>query len=124
MELLLRCLLPIELTNGNTGRGHKFWASSKTRRDVERLIRSLGLIRKPFDFPVVVRVTRLMGARQRHWDSSSVGRGNWKEIEDALVACGWFHDDSYKWIRATEFVQKKHSGACVCVEVFKFEEIE
>jgi hypothetical protein len=120
MELILRSILPIELTNGNTGRGHKFWASSKARKDAEKIIRANGLTRKPFDFPVTVRVTRMFRKGQRPWDSSSVGRGNWKEIEDALVACGWFHDDSYKWIRSTEFDQKTFSEACVMVEVFKF----
>ena len=122
MELILRSILPIELTNGNTGRGHKFWASAKARKDAEKIIRACGLVRKPFDFPVTVRVIRMFRKGQRPWDSSSVGRGNWKEIEDALVACGWFHDDSYKWIRATEFDQKKYNEACVMVEVFKFSE--
>ncbi len=122
MEVILRCLLPIELTNGNTGRGHKFWASNKERKNAELLIRSRGLVRKPFAFPVVVRVIRMMRKGQRHWDSSSIGRGNWKEIEDALVACGWFHDDSHKWIRRTEFDQQKYKEACVLVEVFRFEE--
>lgn len=122
MQLLLRSILPIELTNGNTGRGHKFWASDKARKDAEKIIRALGLVRKPFEVPVVNRVTRLMRKGQRHWDSSSVGRGNWKEIEDALVACGWFVDDSYAWIRDTRYDQQKYKEACVMVEVFKFEE--
>lgn len=122
MELVLRCILPIELTNGNTGRGHQFWASSKARKNAESIIRARGLVRKPFTFPVVIRVTRMMGKGQRHWDSSSVGRGNWKEIEDALVACGWFHDDSYKWIRSTEFAQTRYNEACVMVEVFRIKQ--
>ena len=121
-ELLLRSILPIELTNGNTGRGHSFWASDKSRKNAEAVIRGSSLVRKPFEFPVTVRVTRMFRKGQRPWDSSSVGRGNWKEIEDALVACGWFADDSYKWIRSTEFDQKKYSEACVMVEVFKFQE--
>ena len=68
---------------------------------------ALGLRRKPFAGPVEVHVTRILGPRQALWDTSSIGRGNWKEIEDSMVACGWFVDDSPKWITETRFFQDK-----------------
>jgi hypothetical protein len=104
-KLLLSAELPIELTNGNDGRGSKWFSSAKVRDKIERDLRTLGMVRSPFDCPVIVRVTRLCGKGQRLWDSSSVGRGNWKEIEDALVVLGWFVDDGPKYITETRFRQ-------------------
>jgi hypothetical protein len=65
----------------------------------------MGLTRKPYGVPTEVTVTRVLGKGQRLWDSSSIGRGNYKELEDALVACGWFVDDSPKHITRTLFRQ-------------------
>ena len=118
MTLLLRQMLELKLTNGNDGRGNKFWKSAKFRNDCEQYLRANRMERQPFDVPVVVHVTRMFSGRERLWDSSSIGRGNWKEIEDALVAVGWFHDDGPKWIHQTVFDQKKYNETCVMVEVF------
>ena len=107
--------LPIELTNGNGGRGGDWMVSNSRRKKYEKMIRQLGLVREPFPFPVIVTVIRVLGPKQKLWDSSSVGRGNWKEIEDSLVACGWFHDDSVKWIVNTRFYQdetRRKDGPC------------
>ena len=97
--------LPFELTNGNDGRGSKWFSSAKLRTKFEKQLRQLGMVREPFTFPVIVTVTRILGPKQSLWDSSSIGRGNWKEIEDALVACGWFHDDGPKFITRTNYEQ-------------------
>lgn len=105
MRLIHDAVLPIELTNGNDGRGNKWFSSAKVRKKVAQQLRDAGFARSPFDEPVVVCVTRVLGKGQRLWDSSSIGRGNWKEIEDALVEIGWFHDDCPKWILATVFRQ-------------------
>lgn len=102
---LLDVTIPIELTNGNDGRGSKWFNSAKVRKQVEATLRTLGLVRTPFDVPVRVTVIRILGKGQRLWDHSSTGRGNWKEIEDAMVVCGWFHDDGPKWIRSVGFFQ-------------------
>ena len=120
MKLLLREMLELKLTNGNDGRGKSFWGSANFRKSAEQYLRAFHKQRKPFKVPVVVHVTRLFSGRERLWDSSSIGRGNWKEIEDALVAVGWFHDDCHKWIRSTIFNQRKHNESCVLVEVFEF----
>lgn len=116
---LLQIVLPFELTNGNDGRGSRWFSSAKVRKKIEKDLRLMGLVRKPFEVRVVNHVTRLYGKGQREWDSSSIGRGNWKEIEDAMVVCGWFHDDSTKYIKETRFFQKRgHGKPEILVEVF------
>ena len=105
--------LPIELTNGNMGRGSKWFSSAKIRKEYEAGLRLQGFSRSPFQFPVRVTVTRVLGKGQRLWDYSSGLRGNYKEIEDSLVAVGWFTDDSPKYITSTDFRQdecRKSSG--------------
>lgn len=114
---LARITLPIELTNGNDGRGSRWFRSSIDRKKIETLLRARGLTAKPFDFAVNVVVTRLIPKGGRAWDTSSIGRGNWKEIEDALVACGWFHDDGPKWITETRFFQRKSENGKAAIEV-------
>lgn len=122
-EPLLERVVPIELTNGNDGRTKHFGQSAKRRKQYAKALRLLGWKREPFTIPVRVRVTRLLGKGQRFWDSSSCGRGNWKEIEDALVELGWFVDDGPKWIVATDFRQEKQKDKslppAVRVEVFE-----
>jgi len=111
----------IDLTNGNDGRGSKWFSSAKLRKQFEAKFRSCGLERTPFDVPVTLTVTRVLGPGQRLWDASSCGRGSWKEIEDALVAIGWFRDDGPKWITEVRFRQHAGSrdrGPALIVEVF------
>jgi len=115
-------ILPIELTNGNGGRGNDWFQSNSRRKKYEKQIRQLGLVREPFPFPIILRVVRVLGKGQRLWDSSSVLRGNWKEIEDSLVACGWFTDDSVAYIVNTFGYQddsRRDLGPCVEIIVEK-----
>lgn len=106
-EPLITVTLPIELTNNNGGRTQHFAKSASFRRKVELQLRGLGHVYSPLPYPVWYRVTRILGKRQKFWDQSSGLRGNWKEIEDAMVACGWFKDDSYEWVREVRFDQFK-----------------
>jgi len=97
--MILRTIeLPIELTNNNTGRTQHFGRSASQRKKYERIIRAKFGQQVPFTSKVDVVVQRVLAARQRLWDSSSVLRGNWKEIEDALVACGFLHDDGPDYV--------------------------
>lgn len=125
-RLLHKATFPFELTNGNDGRGSKWFSSSKLRIQFEKQLRDLGHVRTPFDRKVIVRVTRHWAKRQREWDSSSVGRGNWKEIEDALVACGWFVDDGPKYIRETRYLQVPSVDGVprITVEVFEAKQVK
>lgn len=121
---ILDVMLPIELFNKNDGQGHHWSKSHRTRQRLEQELRILKQVREPFDFPVRVVATRILGKKQRFWDSSSVLRGTYKQLEDALVACGWFHDDSYKWITDSHGKQdgsfRKH-GPAIRIEVYKDE---
>lgn len=121
---LIIVTLPIELENRNDGRGHSFWRTAKERSNFETALRrDFGTV-SPLDFPVWLRITRILwGARQRFWDQDSILRGNAKELIDAMVACGWFHDDSRKWIRLVVGDQKKNKqdGPATVIEIFKAE---
>jgi hypothetical protein len=98
--------LPIELNNGNDGRGGKWFSSAKVRTKIEALLRATGHVRpKPFDRAVCLLVTRILGPRQQKWDADSYQRGNLKELIDALVVCGWFVDDGPKFIEEVRFRQ-------------------
>ena len=117
--------LPFKLTNGNTGRGNAWFMSAKFRDQAEKKLRQLGLVRNPFPCRVSVTVTRILGKGERLWDSSSVLRGNYKEIEDALVACGWFVDDSTDHIALTVGKQdatRRDKGSAIELEILPYEE--
>lgn len=121
-EPLIDELLPIELTNDNKGRS-KHWSSAKKRRDeYEATLRVMRKQREPFAHAVRIEITRVLGKGQRLWDADSMGRGNAKELVDALVAVGWFHDDGPLWITACDYRQdaghRKH-GPAVRVRVFR-----
>lgn len=96
-------ILPIELTNGNDGRGSKWFSSAKARKTIEATLHAHR--RTPFTVPVHLTLTRILGAGQRLWDNDSIGRGNAKELIDSLVALGWFHDDKPKWIFGVDYRQ-------------------
>lgn len=121
MELLLEQLLPIKLENQNQHQSRDWRAAVNRRKKYERLLRYKKLVRKPFRFPVQVIVTRILGPREQKWDHSSIGRGNYKEIEDSLVSLGWFNDDSPKWIVETRFKQddsQRKNGPKVLIQVY------
>lgn len=97
--LLHSALLPIAITNDNDGRTKHYGLSKARRIRYERQLRSLGHARQPFGQQTDVVVTHILGPGQKKLDSSSILRGNYKEIEDALVWLGWWHDDSPPYIR-------------------------
>jgi len=123
-EPIFEAILDIELTNGNDGRQKSWYKPAKERKFFESLLIAKGLRRKPFKGPVVVVVTRILGQGQRLWDSSSGLRGNYKELEDAMVACGWFEDDSSPWIKETRFKQDadhRALGPSVQIQIYDAE---
>lgn len=120
--LLLSQMLPIALTNGNDGRTKHFGESAARRKKYTRQLGKLGLNRKPFAEQVDVVVTRILGPGERLMDSSSLLRGNWKELEDSLVELGWFTDDNTKYIRMTVAKQETDSrelGPAILIEIYQ-----
>lgn len=122
-EKVLDVILPLDLTNNNKGQGHKWYSSAKERVKMEQLLIKEGHKRKPFSFPVKLRMTRILGPKQRLWDAPNFWRGNSKQLIDAMVAMGWFKDDNTKWIKEpVEGIQdpsQREIGPAVRVELFR-----
>ena len=119
--LVLSRTFRIALTNGNDGRGNRWFSSAKVRKEIETDLRLLQEEREPFRQPVRLEITRILGKGEHKWDYDSVLRGNVKELLDALVAIGWFVDDSPKWITGVVGLQddsQRVNGPAVKVEVF------
>ena len=120
--LLDSVIIPIALTNENQGRTKHFGAAAARKKKYLKQLAALGFNRKPFERRVDIVVTRILGPGQRLMDSSSLLRGNWKEIEDALVQLGWFHDDDTYWIRLTlamQDVDHRHLGPAIRMDVYE-----
>lgn len=109
---------PLQLVNDNTGRTQHWSKADKRKRLYEGVIRVVGGKRKPFSSPVALRLTRILGPRERLWDADSIGRGSAKELIDSLVACGWLVDDGPKWVTSVEYRQEidRGNGPAVRVE--------
>jgi len=125
-KFIMKIILPFKLTNGNSGRGNAWFMSAAFRNKAEKKLRQIGFVRHPFPCRVTVTVTRILGKGERLWDSSSVLRGNYKELEDALVACGWFIDDSMEHIALTigkQDATRRKDGPSVELEILPCEEI-
>lgn len=112
--------LPIDLTNGNEGRS-KHWApTAKRRREYERIIRLAYPNTKPIPTPVRLTITRVLGKGQRRFDPDSLGRGNAKEIIDAIVAVGILPDDGPKHVTEVTYRQddtRRKEGPAVEVTI-------
>jgi hypothetical protein len=121
-KLVLSVTLDVELTNKNDGQGHSWHHTAKSRKDYESHLRAMGHSRKAFKRKVNLKITRILGRGQRLWDQSSVLRGSAKQLEDALVSCGWFVDDSPEWIGLVigdQEVPTKRVHPQVKIEVFE-----
>lgn len=117
--LLLDVTLPVELKNHNDGQGHSFWRTDKQRKDFEKALSNYR--RKPFGRRVVVVVTRILGPKQRFFDASSILRGNYKQLEDALTALGWWPDDSYTHISFVGGLQdgnRRSEGPATRIQIY------
>jgi len=110
--------LPIQLTNDNGGRNAKWYRTAKRKAEYAMMVRVYSGRRVPFDFPVVLRITRILGPRQQFWDEDSIGRGSAKELVDAIVQHGWLHDDKRKWVSRVIYQQTdKHRDRGPAVQV-------
>lgn len=118
--LLHADLLPIPLTNANLGQTHSHHRAHRLRRRIVDALRARGYARQPFAVPTGVVVTRILGPGEQLWDSSSVLRGSWKQLEDSLVELGWWPDDGPRYIRWTLGLQRadcRHLGPATWVAV-------
>jgi hypothetical protein len=117
---LLDIVLPIELANRNDGQGHSLW---RTVSDKKRFIQTLSAYKRiPFPIPTFVVATRILGVRQQLWDYDSGFRGSWKQLQDAMVDSGWWHDDGPEYITGIYFRQDnrtRESGPAVRVQIWQ-----
>lgn len=107
-EKIIEYNIPIELDNSNNGQGHSWHKSANRSKKYKDLLSLLSWERRGL-WPlkgVYNHVVRVIPKRGRKWDSSSQGRGNWKQIEDALVKIGMFEDDDCNNIINTFFFQE------------------
>lgn len=121
-ELVATEFLKVKLTNNNNGQSKHWSKSARDRDEFEMELRCYHGTRQPFEFPVRLVVTRVLGPGESLWDYSSIGRGNWKQIEDSLVACGWFMDDGPKFITGVLFDQdtgNRKIGPGIKIEIYK-----
>lgn len=133
-EFIYAIKIPHPLTNGNTGRGNHWYASATERKKFEWMLSQFATLDPesccdylndfPFDFPVGLRVTRVLGKKQRLWDVDSIGRGNAKELIDALVGIGILEDDGPAFVKHVEWhqlsLEKRPKYPCIIVEFFKY----
>ena len=111
-------ILPVKMTNSNDGQGRGWYSSSNERN---RLRGILPEFRKktPYKRCDVV-LTRILGKKERLWDSGNILRGNAKQLIDTLVELGWWKDDGPRFIRHLDGRQddsRRLEGPAVQIEV-------
>lgn len=97
--------LPIELTNGNDGRTKHFWQAAARRKQYEAIITLMRPRPRPIPTPCRITITRVLGKGQRLFDADSLGRGNAKELIDAIVAAGFLPDDGPRHVTEVTYRQ-------------------
>lgn len=105
MMPILTVAVDIDLLSENkTLREH--WSKRKKRkRDYGWLLSQQFNKTKPFDHPVKITVTRILGKGQRPFDADNFIGGSWKQVQDAMVDIGWLHDDTTKYVKSVVPVQ-------------------
>jgi len=115
--------LKTRLTNRNDGQGRHWGASHKARKEMDKIV-SQSMVTSydeggvmyyaPFSESlagtqltdlVSIVITRVLAPKQKLMDVCSLGRGNSKQIIDAIVATGLLKDDSPRYLALTIFQQ-------------------
>lgn len=120
MKPLLTVSVDIDLLSENqTLREH--WSKRKKRRKVYGwLLRAAFGRSTPFDHPVKITATRVLGKGQRPFDGDNFMGGSWKQVQDAMVDVGWLHDDTVKWLPKVVPVQdasKREQGPMLIIDI-------
>lgn len=115
--------LSMKLTNRNNGQGRHWSVSAKASKEADAAVREAMNVPRvqPYDCPVSLVITRILGPRERLWDEDSILRGNAKQILDAMVSRGWFHDDGPRWISSVvgrQDATQRGIGPCVSIDIF------
>ena len=132
--------LPMKLKNNNQGQGHHWSGSHKERRTASVAVTDArfgfwATDGSPFNLKLSqwllephvkygklgIVVWRVLGKRERLWDADSVLRGNYKQIQDALIEAGLAEDDSPKyieWVLGRQDKERRDEGSCVEIELY------
>lgn len=102
---VLEFTLPVRLTNDNNGQKRHWGRSARRRTELGLQIKAWFPLLKPIPFPVRVSVIRVLGKGDRLWDEDSIGRGNAKQLIDALRKAGMFVNDDPRWIVSVPYSQ-------------------
>lgn len=113
-------VLPIKLLSKN-GRDKLTWRQRhRLRRDYLNIVHLKYPHRAdPPQCKQRVKIIRVMGPREREWDTQNIGAGTAVELVDALKLAGYFIDDSPKFLE-TDFAQERSSkikGPAVFIEI-------
>lgn len=114
--------IPFDLSNNNDGQGRAWYRTAAVKKAITDQLARQEMHREPFEFPVRVVLTRILGPKQKLFDADSVLRGSSKQLFDALVDAGWFVDDGPKYITKVDGRQdktKRSEGPAVLIEIFK-----
>ena len=132
--------LPMKLKNNNQGQGHHWSGSHRERRAASEAV-AKAEYRYTMDGHTTIGCTllewlsgphtsygklgiivwRVLGPRERLWDADSVLRGNYKQIQDALIEAGLAEDDSPKyidWVLGRQDKERRDEGSSVEIELY------
>ena len=121
-EPIFTATIPFNLSNNNDGQGRAWYRTAAVKKAITDQLARQKMHREPFAFAVRLRLTRILGPKQRLWDADSVLRGSAKQLIDGLVDAGWFHDDGPEYITEVDGRQNKNDrskGPAVLIEIFK-----
>ena len=113
-------LLPLKLSNNNTGQSRHWSAANKQKHTFVHTLRAMRIKGTPPPVKQRVTITRILGKGESLWDADSVLRGNAKQLLDSLVDAGFFVDDGPKYISEVLDKQddsRRSAGPAIQVEI-------
>ncbi len=111
---MLKALLPIRLESKNISRRRHWAANHKKKQEFIKVLKALGVTARymPPTHKQHLTITRVLGKREKLWDTANGLGGSCVELLDSMVYCGFFVDDSDKYL-TVEFKQddtRRHEG--------------
>lgn len=117
---VIECFSPRRLRSTNEFSERDWRGRYRERKDWEWELRALLGRPRLVAGPVLVRVTRYLGPRERRFDPGNLEGGSVKQILDALVRLGWLRDDSPRWLElviAQDGTRRLKPGTAIRIEV-------
>lgn len=125
-----------KLKNANNGQSKHWSGSHKERKLFQEVLASAEVVTKDGVEPLSgwlksrhwdagdkagLVVWRVLGKRERLWDSDSVLRGNYKQLQDSLVEVGVFEDDNpdyIEWVLGLQDKERRHEGSGIEIDIY------